>query len=120
VTPAQACRDAGNLIVSRGLARGTLEDREGRLCLSGALHVAFCGGTWLHHPDHLACYSPDDWDQVMSAIRKVLERRRYPRFFTRWNDAPGRTPEEAKHLLDEAADWLEEKDGYTGRSLAGC
>jgi hypothetical protein len=108
MTPAEACRAAAALIEQRGLAKKKPVEEDGSLCLSGALHAAFCGGKYLWGRDSWQLhYATSDWEAVLKAVQSVLTERNFRRHFTRWNDLPATTAAEAVQLLLEAAGKLE-------------
>ncbi len=96
MTTADIIRRAAQLIVDRGLAKGTLEDSDGRLDVWGALAVAAGGRPW-NLSDPLV-------DGADYAIRHVLSRRGHAqRSVAAWNDLPGTHQGTAVAVLLDAA-----------------
>ena len=84
---------AADLIDHLGLAQHTLEDLDGRLCLTGAMMTAGRNGV-------LHSYLKDDAD-LGKAINAMQARHNLS--MVGWNNEPGRTDEEVVKDLREAA-----------------
>lgn len=82
-------RVARALIETRGLARGRIEDHEGRLCTVGAItrQSRICAPAMNQALDYLAKAIPAD-----------------PLAISAWNDVPGRTPADVIAAYDRAID----------------
>lgn len=88
-------REAAGLIRRRGLAKGVYRDDQGRLCIEGALNLA---------------YGKDSYSNRLTPEQKadegVVRRCLGVSNVAEWNDRPERTAEEVAGALEAAADSL--------------
>ena len=90
---------AAGLISTRGLAKGTLEDGEGRICHDGAVNLAVTGVTAL-------VTESGDYElaqEVLARTQLILSRRGVSCGSSGFNDLPETTAEDVILLLKENA-----------------
>lgn len=92
---------AADIVRTRGLAKDTQEDEEGRVCIHGAISIARFGHPF-HDEDGHAC-------KASRAVARYLNARGVPQELASndgcadWNNEPDRTVDEVIEALDGAA-----------------
>jgi hypothetical protein len=104
-------RKAIEVLQNRGLAKGILEDGEGRMCAIGALSFALCGDA----RSPLCYWNPELWEVACRASRianeQYPERRPASGYFSlaAFNDHPDTTQEDVERVLAKSAIGAEEQ-----------
>ena len=95
-TPQQILLDAANLLEERGWCQDEFQNKQGQMCMLGAMRVALWDKViYPAHPAYgLAC------DATGMNGMKIAE----------WNDTPGRTQQEVISKLREAAQRIGDND----------
>lgn len=98
--PSEALRAGAALIRERGWAQHDYESDDGRLCLLGAMNVAYTG----------ASCAPQGETPTLASARKsrdyLVAATGHP-YPDNWNDREGRTKEEVISALETAAQLAE-------------
>ena len=101
MTPSEAALEAARLISVQGLAKGALQDDEGRLCHNGAVYLAATGSA-----SALACQGDDSVYLALEVIGRsslILEREGTSTLPHMVNDEQGTSAEDIILLLKENA-----------------
>lgn len=117
-TAAQLCRDAANLLRVHGHVKHTQFDRDGGMCIYGALGKARFDGLWDGYNAKADPVATDAEAAIMKHLGAELDPYKGTMWpLASWNNAPERTEDEVIAALEGAAESLSDVSGSQGASL---